>query len=57
LLQQYIESLARQILPELTTQVQQALDQQIETASITSNLEQNWMMIFIQSNLKPNEIL
>ena len=57
LLQQYIESLARQILPELSSQVEQALGRPIETTSITSDLEQNWMMIFVKSGLSPNEIL
>lgn len=48
LLQQYIEGLTRQILPMLTSQVEQAVGQQVESTNITSDIEQNWMMVFLK---------
>lgn len=48
ILQQYIDSLSHQILPILTRHVKQISGQQIETTSITSKIEQNWMMVFIK---------
>jgi len=48
LLQQYIDGLTHQILPVLTPRVEQVTDRQIEGSSITSNIEQNWLMIFFK---------
>jgi len=48
LLQQYIDSLMRQLMPTLTTRVEQVVGQQIEATSITPNIEQNWMMVFMK---------
>lgn len=48
LLQQYIDSLMRQLMPKLTTRVEQVVGQQIEATSITPNIEQNWMMVFMK---------
>jgi len=47
-LEQYIDSLSHQILPTLTSRLAQLSDQQIGTTSITSNIEQNWMLVFIR---------
>ena len=48
LLQQYINSLTRQILPLLTTRVERIMGQQMGTTSITPNMKQNWMMVFFK---------
>ena len=48
LLQQYIDSLTHQILPALTNRVEQVLGQQIGATSVTSNIEQNWIMVFVK---------
>lgn len=49
-LQQYIDSLTNQIMPTLTNRVERLCSQQIEATSITSNIEQNWMMVFVKFN-------
>ena len=48
LLQQYVDSLARQTLPALTTRVQEVTGWSLGAASVTSNIEQNWLMVFIR---------
>jgi uncharacterized protein YbcI len=48
LLQQYIDSLTRQMMPALTTHVEQVMGQQIRATSITPNIEQNWIMVFMK---------
>jgi hypothetical protein len=48
LLQQYIDSLTRQMLPMLTTRVEQVSGRQIGATSTTSNIHQNWMMVFLK---------
>ena len=59
LLQQYIDSLTHQILSVLTSRIEQEMDQKIVATSISSNIEQNWMMVIIKfgnpisSNCKP----
>ena len=50
LLQRYIDSLTHQILPILTSRVEQLSGQQIGATSVTSNIEQNWMMVFFKFN-------
>jgi hypothetical protein len=47
-LQQYIDSLTHQIMPMLTSRVEQLLRQPIGFTSITSNIEQNCMMVFLK---------
>lgn len=56
LLQQYIDSLTHQILPMLTSRVEQVSGQQIGTTSITSKIEQNWMMVFIKFDEPTSEV-
>jgi hypothetical protein len=48
LLQQYVDSLARQTLPALTTRVEEVTGWPLGAASVTSNIEQNWLMVFIR---------
>ena len=48
LLQQYIDSLTRQVLLLLTGRVEQVTGRSIKETSITSNIEQNWLMLFIR---------
>ena len=48
LLPQYIDRLTNQILPLLTSCVEQLSGRKTTTASVTSNIEQNWMMIIIR---------
>lgn len=48
LLPQYIDGLARQMIPVFTDCVKTAIRRQITASSITSNIEQNWMMIYVK---------
>ena len=48
LLQQYINNLAYQMLPMLTAQVEVVMDQPVEATSVTSNISQDWIMLFLQ---------
>ena len=50
LLQQYVDSLARQVLPALTSRVEVVIGRPLGAASVTSNIEQNWLMVFIRFN-------
>jgi hypothetical protein len=48
LLQQYVDSLARQTLPALITRAEEVTGWSLGAASVTSNIEQNWLMVFIR---------
>lgn len=48
LLHQYIDSLTDQILPLLTARLEQVTHQQVGTTSVTSNIDQNWIMVFLK---------
>ena len=48
LLPQYIDRLTNQILPVLTSRGDQLSGRKTTTASVNSNIEQNWMMIIIR---------
>ncbi len=48
LLQQYIDRLTNQILSVLSSRVKQLSGRQTTATSVTSNIEQNWMMIFVR---------
>ena len=48
LLPQYIDRLTNQILPVLTGRVEHLLGRKTTTAGVTSNIEENWMMIVIR---------
>ena len=54
LLQQYIDSLTHQMLSVLTSRIEQEIDQTVVATTISSNIEQNWMMVIIKfGNLTP----
>ena len=54
LLQQYIDSLAHQIVSLLTSRIEQEMDQTVVATTISSNIKQNWMMVIIKfGNLTP----
>ena len=48
LLPQYIDGLTCQMMPTLTARVEQVVGQQIRATNITSNIEQNWMMVLVR---------
>lgn len=48
LLQQYIDNLIDQILPLLTDYVEAETCQPVQATSITSNISQDWIMVFLK---------
>lgn len=48
LLPQYVDGLTRQMMPALNARVEQATGRQIRATSITPNVEQNWMMVYVK---------
>jgi uncharacterized protein YbcI len=47
-LRQYIDSLAQQMKPLLASRVEQVVGRSFSAISITSNMEQNWLMILLK---------
>ena len=48
LLQQYINHLTEQMLPILTDHVEETINAPVKATSITSNIGQEWIMVFLK---------